>query len=59
MPRMSLWALLSVALLPARGLADSSQADYFVHSLPGAPDGPLLKMHAGHIEVTPEQQVSP
>lgn len=30
-------------------------ADYFVHSLPGAPEGqPLLKMHAGHIEVTPE-----
>ncbi|KAF2431919.1 pheromone-processing carboxypeptidase kex1 [Tothia fuscella] len=30
-------------------------ADYFVHSLPGAPAGkPLMKMHAGHIEVTPE-----
>ncbi|KAK3996741.1 putative carboxypeptidase KEX1 precursor [Cladorrhinum sp. PSN332] len=31
-----------------------SAGDYFVHSLPGAPPGPLLKMHAGHIEVTPE-----
>ena len=32
-----------------------SAADYFVHSLPGAPsDRPLVKMHAGHIEVTPE-----
>ncbi|KAK2731947.1 Cell death protease [Myotisia sp. PD_48] len=28
-----------------------SAADYYVHSLPGQPDGPLLKMHAGHIEV--------
>ncbi|KAJ4302354.1 Cell death protease [Collariella sp. IMI 366227] len=34
--------------------ADKAAGDYFVHSLPGAPDGPLVKMHAGHIEVTPE-----
>jgi hypothetical protein len=27
--------------------AEKSQADYFVHSLPGQPKGPLLKMHAG------------
>jgi carboxypeptidase D len=28
--------------------AEKSAADYFVHSLPGAPEGkPLLKMHAG------------
>jgi carboxypeptidase D len=27
--------------------ADKTAADYFVHSLPGQPDGPLLKMHAG------------
>ncbi|KAK1760617.1 pheromone-processing carboxypeptidase KEX1 [Echria macrotheca] len=32
----------------------ASAGDYFVHSLPGAPPGPLLKMHAGHVEVTPE-----
>ena len=29
-------------------VADTKAAgDYFVHSLPGAPEGPLLKMHAG------------
>lgn len=27
---------------------EKTAADYFVHSLPGAPDGPLLKMHAGY-----------
>ncbi|CAI6338718.1 unnamed protein product [Periconia digitata] len=27
-----------------------TQADYYIHDLPGAPK-PLLKMHAGHIEV--------
>lgn len=27
-----------------------SAADYFVHSLPGAPEGvPLLKMYAGYV----------
>jgi carboxypeptidase D len=26
--------------------ADKTQADYFIHDLPGAPK-PLLKMHAG------------
>ncbi|KAK0752265.1 Alpha/Beta hydrolase protein [Schizothecium vesticola] len=35
--------------------ATKAAGDYFVHSLPGAPPGPLLKMHAGHIEVTPEE----
>ncbi|KAG8624479.1 hypothetical protein KVT40_007546 [Elsinoe batatas] len=30
-----------------------SAADYYVKHLPGAPS-PLLKMHAGHIEITPE-----
>ncbi|KAK3903841.1 Alpha/Beta hydrolase protein [Staphylotrichum tortipilum] len=34
--------------------AEKSAGDYFVHSLPGAPEGPLVKMHAGHIEITPE-----
>ncbi|KAI9829758.1 MAG: Cell death protease [Sarea resinae] len=34
--------------------ADKTAADYYVHSLPGAPDGPLLKMHAGHVEINPE-----
>ncbi len=27
--------------------ADKAAGDYFVHSLPGAPEGPLVKMHAG------------
>ena len=29
--------------------ADKSAADYYVHSLPGQPEGPLLKMHAGSV----------
>ncbi|ORY62994.1 pheromone-processing carboxypeptidase KEX1 [Pseudomassariella vexata] len=33
--------------------AEPTAADYFVHSLPGAPE-PLVKMHAGHVEITPE-----
>ncbi|KAK3500226.1 Alpha/Beta hydrolase protein [Neurospora hispaniola] len=35
-------------------VAAAGSADYFVHDLPGAPDGPLVKMHAGHIEVNPD-----
>jgi len=32
-----------------------TQADYFVHSMPGQPENePLAKMFAGHIEVKPE-----
>ncbi|KAJ5112127.1 hypothetical protein N7532_000172 [Penicillium argentinense] len=50
-------ALLSWALFllgPSLATAKSA-ADYYVHDLPGAPsDGPLLKMHAGHIEVDPK-----
>lgn len=34
--------------------AEKTAADYFVHSLPGAPETPFIKMHAGHVEVTPE-----
>lgn len=45
--------LCSTAWLPLAFAADKKAADYFVHSLPGAPE-PLLKMHAGHIEITPE-----
>ncbi|KAJ5086367.1 hypothetical protein NUU61_007674 [Penicillium alfredii] len=44
-----LWTLVLSPLATA-----SSAADYYVRSLPGAPAGPLLKMHAGHIEVDPE-----
>ncbi|GME53438.1 Pheromone processing carboxypeptidase kex1 protein [Neofusicoccum parvum] len=48
--------LASAAWLPAAWAADKEKtaADYFVHSLPGAPPGPLLKMHAGHVEVNAE-----
>lgn len=41
---------LSLSMMASTALAES-QADYFVHSLPGAPEGPLLKMHAGHIDL--------
>lgn len=49
---LSLAALFSAVWLPVASAQDSA-ADYYVHSLPGAPD-PLLKMYAGHIEVSPE-----
>ena len=42
-----LCGLLSISILPSMAIADKTAADYFVQSLPGAPDGPLLKMHAG------------
>ncbi|CAI7644991.1 unnamed protein product [Penicillium palitans] len=47
-----LLSALSLLLTPL--VSASSAADYYVHSLPGAPEGPLLKMHAGHIEVDPD-----
>ncbi|EED20240.1 pheromone processing carboxypeptidase KexA [Talaromyces stipitatus ATCC 10500] len=43
-------ALLLLLSSPICALAQSA-ADYYVKSIPGQPDGPLLKMHAGHIEV--------
>jgi hypothetical protein len=46
----SIWLLCTAAAL-LLGLqpvaAEKSAADYFIHSLPGQPEGPLLKMHAG------------
>ncbi|KAI1372921.1 Alpha/Beta hydrolase protein [Hypoxylon crocopeplum] len=47
-------ALLSLALWPTVASADMTAGDYYVHSLPGIPKGDLIKMHAGHIEITPE-----
>lgn len=47
-------AALAMSWAAAPAMATLAAGDYFVHSLPGAPEGPLLKMHAGHIEVTPE-----
>ncbi len=40
-----IWVLLAPML--AVVAAEKTAADYFVESLPGAPEGPLLKMHAG------------
>lgn len=48
---MSSWTLSLLLLLIPRSTTAKSAADYYVHSLPGAPEEPLLKMHAGHIEV--------
>ena len=48
--------LLCLTCLPsatAQATATKSAADYYVSSLPGAPS-PLLKMYAGHMEITPE-----
>ncbi|KAK4158512.1 Alpha/Beta hydrolase protein [Chaetomidium leptoderma] len=47
-------AALALPWTATLAAAEKSAGDYFVHSLPGAPEGPLVKMHAGHIEVTPE-----
>ncbi|KKK14367.1 hypothetical protein P175DRAFT_0498927 [Aspergillus ochraceoroseus IBT 24754] len=48
---ISTWAVSLLFLLNIASVSAQSAADYYVRSLPGAPDGPLLKMHAGHIEV--------
>ena len=49
-----LGVLLSTICLPVFAASGSTAADYYVSSLPGAPPGDLLKMHAGHIEVSSE-----
>ncbi|KAI9680561.1 MAG: Cell death protease [Caeruleum heppii] len=51
------WSVL-LCLLGPSGVLALTAADYFVHSLPGQPEGPLLKMHAGHIEVDPEHNAN-
>ncbi|KZL68526.1 serine carboxypeptidase [Colletotrichum incanum] len=47
-------ALLLALASWAPAVAAQSAAEYFVHDLPGAPKEPFIKMHAGHVEVTPE-----
>lgn len=43
-----LWLGICLLLLPVFSMADEkTAADYFVESLPGQPEGPLLTMHAG------------
>jgi carboxypeptidase D len=39
--------LSALSLLLSPLVSASSAADYYVRSLPGAPEGPFLKMHAG------------
>ncbi|KAI0471311.1 Alpha/Beta hydrolase protein [Xylaria cf. heliscus] len=50
------WGVALCALASSIALvhADPSAADYYVRQLPGAPEGDIVKMHAGHIEITPE-----
>ncbi|KAI0108162.1 alpha/beta-hydrolase [Daldinia grandis] len=58
----SLWSSVRVAAGALLGLAcwisvthaEKSAGDYYVHSLPGVPEGDMIKMHAGHVEITPE-----
>lgn len=51
---MTSWALSLLLSYSVDTVSAKSAADYYVRSLPGAPDGPLLKMHAGHVEVDPD-----
>lgn len=41
------WALSLLLFSNVESASAKSAADYYVRSLPGAPAGPLLKMHAG------------
>ena len=40
-------AALALSWTATLAAADKAAGDYFVRSLPGAPEGPLVKMHAG------------
>ncbi|OTB09288.1 hypothetical protein M426DRAFT_316570 [Hypoxylon sp. CI-4A] len=52
--RLATAALLGLASWTSVATAEMTASDYYVHSLPGAPEGDSIKMHAGHIEITPE-----
>lgn len=54
----TLYILQICCLLASLGNAEKTAADYFIRSLPGAPPGPLLKMHAGHVEIDPEHHAN-
>jgi hypothetical protein len=45
--RIAACGLMMLASWTSTASADMAAGDYYVHSLPGAPAGPLLKMHAG------------
>ena len=44
---MCLWLGTCLLILFVTLAVADSASDYYVHSLPGQPDGPLLNMHAG------------
>jgi hypothetical protein len=49
-PSSPLWMICAITVLllgQQSAAADKSAADYFIKYLPGQPEGPLLKMHAG------------
>lgn len=46
-------AYLAVLWRPSLAALPKTAADYYVQFLPGAPE-PLLRMYAGHIEITPK-----
>lgn len=41
------WLLSLLFIVNPTLVSAATAADYYVRSLPGAPEGPLLKMHAG------------
>lgn len=45
--RLAAFGLLALASRVLAAGAEKTAADYFVHSLPGAPKDTLVKMHAG------------
>lgn len=45
--RIAAYGLAMLASWTPTVSAQMAAGDYFVHSLPGAPAGPLVKMHAG------------
>ncbi|KAL9117097.1 MAG: hypothetical protein Q9187_006368 [Circinaria calcarea] len=54
LPIPKLWSLMFLSFMFPVSVFAKSAADYYVQSLPGQPEGPLLRMHAGHIEVNSE-----
>lgn len=42
------WTFFEVLSCSPASATDKTAADYYVKSLPGQPDGPLLNMHAGY-----------
>lgn len=51
--------MMSTSTMFAARAADEVAGDYFVHSLPGQPPGPLVKMHAGFVRRLSTAQVQP